>query len=360
MTLYALIGVSWLLVGLTLLALWLIREREPETQWRVLLAAAATPFVLFPLATVCRVALERMGVLLPVLDSLWPLAVLTAGGSTFAVVRAVLILRRQRALLASSAPPEALLAGRLRQHVAELSRAAGLPRPPRVRIYPRGNSVCVLGHRRPTIVISRDLLTVLGDPEIRGVLAHEIAHVRQRDYLRNWLDVALRSALFYLPPWSVAGRALAEAREQRADRLAVSYTADPLALAAALIKVWRNGPEPPVAIGAVGMLTRQGGLEDRVRKLLDPEPPGRPAWRAFSSVAVLVGGLLVAQTTVEGGTHLLARVDPTIAAWEECCDREVSPFPHCVPPRRVFLSLSTTACSRVTAARASVAESTSA
>jgi hypothetical protein len=65
---------------------------------------------------------------------------------------------------------------------------------------------------------------------------------------------------------------------------------------------------------------------------------------------VLVGGLVLAQTTVEGRTHFLARVSPIVADWEACCDREVSPFPHCVPPLRVFLSSPTIGCSRAVAA----------
>ncbi|MGH7319545.1 MAG: M56 family metallopeptidase [Candidatus Rokuibacteriota bacterium] len=199
--------------------------------------------------------------------------------------------------------------------------------------------MCVLGFHRPTIVISRDVLTVLGDQELRAVLAHEVAHMRQGDYLLNWLLVVLRSALFYLPPWPVASETLAEVREHRADRLSVGYTADPLALASALVKVWRHTPPRPAAVGAVGMLARHGRLEARIRRLLEPTPPRRPFWRTLVAGVALAGGLLLAQTTVEGGTHLLARASPAIADWEACCDPEVSPFPHCVPPRRVFCQI---------------------
>jgi Zn-dependent protease with chaperone function len=336
MTLYLLIVLSWFLVGLALVALRVVNEREPEAQWRLLLAAAATPFLLFPLAGVCRVALEQMSLLAPILGSPAPLMAVTGAGAAIAVGRIVRIRRGQRALLASCRSPEPEAVPALSGHLTELSRMAGLRRAPRVVIYPRGASVCVLGFRRPTIVISQDLLTVLGDQELRAVLAHEIAHVRRRDYLLNWLGVVLRAALFYLPPWPVAWQVLAEVREHRADRLAAAYTADPLTLASALIKVWRYTPGRLAPWGAVGLLARHGRLEARIRRLLEPEPPGRPFWRTAVAGVVLGGGLLLAQTTVEGGTHLLARVSPAIADWEACCDPEVSPFPHCVPSRRVF------------------------
>lgn len=353
MTLYFLIGLSWFLVGLALLALRVANEREPEAQWRLLMVAAATPFVLFPLASVCRVALEQLSMLVPALDSLWPLVTVTGAGTVVAVGRIIFIRRGQRALLASCQPPEPEVAAVLSGHLTELSRTAGLRQPPRVAIYRRSASVCVLGFRQPTIVISRDLLTVLGDQELRAVLAHEVAHVRRHDYLLNWLGVVLRSAVFYLPPWPVAWQTLAEVREHRADRLAATYTADPLPLASALIKVWRYTPRRLAAGWAVGALARHGRLEARIRRLLEPEPPRRPFWRTAVAGVVLGGGLLLARTTVEGGTHLLARVSPAVADWEACCDPEVSPFPHCVPPRRVFLPCPTTGCSRALASRPS-------
>jgi Zn-dependent protease with chaperone function len=349
MTLYLLIALSWFLVGLALVTLRIVNEREPEAQWRLLLAAAATPFLLFPLAGVCRVALEQMSLLVPGLDSPVPLVAVTGAGAALAVGRIVRIRRGQRALLASCQFPEPEVVPALSGHLTELSRMAGLRRAPRVVICPRGASVCVLGFRRPTIVISRDVLTVLGDQELRAVLAHEIAHIRRRDYFLNWLGVVLRAVLFYLPPWPVAWQVLAEVREHRADRLAAAYTADPLTLASALIKVWRYTPGRLAPGGAVGLLARPGRLEARIRRLLEP-PPGRPFWRTAVTGVVLGGGLLLAQTTVDAGTHFLARVSPAIRDREACCDPEVSPFPHCVPSRRVFLPRPTTECSRAWAA----------
>jgi Zn-dependent protease with chaperone function len=348
MTLYLVIGLSWFLVGLAVLVLRLVKERDPETQWRVLLFAAATPFGLFPLASVCRLAIERASALVPGLDSPWPLALVAGAGGILALLRATLIARRQRALLLSCRRPDPEVAGRLSRAVTALGRAAGLRRPPRILVYPRGGSVCALGFRRPTIVLSGELLRVLTDDELRAVLAHEIAHVRRGDYRLNWLGVVLRSALFYLPPWSVGWGALAETRERDADRLATRLTGDPLALAAALIKVWRHTPAGIMPAGAVGMLARGGSLEARIRRLLEPEPPRRPFWRVSLTGLVLVGGLALAQTTVEGGTHLLARVSPAAADWEACCDPALSPLPHCAPPRRVFVSDSTIGCSRHT------------
>lgn len=345
MTLYLLLALSWLLVGLTLLLLRLVGERDPERQWQCLLAAAAVPFLLFPLIRVCNLLLGQMVPLLAGLDTLWPLAAMTAGGGAMAAVRGLRLLCRERALLARCQPAEAVVAATRLHRLQALSQKAGLRRVPQLLLYPGGANVCTLGVRRPAIVLSGHLLPILDAEEFEAVLAHEVAHLRQRDYVFRWVGLLARSVLFYLPPFSIAWRVFTAAREQRADRLTVSYTGDPLAFAAALIKAWQFRPIP---IGAVGLLEASGTLEARVRRLLDPTPPPRPFWRSSISAGLLIGGLLVVQVTVEGGTHtLLARLSPEVAAWEACCDPKVSVVPHCPAPRRSFLASATMVGSRL-------------
>lgn len=342
MIVYLLIGLSWVLVGLALLVLRLLKEREPERQWRLLLVAAVAPFALFQVVRVCSALAGEAIMRVPLLGSAWPLALLTGGGAVIAGVRSLIVLRRQRALLAVCQPPPRGVAETLGDRLGRLSQAAGLRQPPRLLVFPGRAHVCALGWRRPTIVLSEDLLTALGAEELEGILAHELAHLRQRDYLLNWLGLIARSALFYLPPSSLGWRVLSEVRERRADRLAVHYTGNPLALAAALIKVWQLWPARSAPAGALGFLERSGNLEARVRRLIEPDPPSRPVWRASLSAGLLLAGLAFVHATVEGGTHFLARVSPDVAALERCCDPAPSPVPHCVAPRRIFLSCPTT------------------
>ena len=105
-------------------------------------------------------------------------------------------------------------------------------------------------------------------------------------------------------------------------------------------------PAPELHLaGAVGVLAPRGCLEARIRRLLEPAPIRRPVRRATLMGVVLVGGLVLAQTTVEGATHLFARVSAAAAEWEACCDPELSAVPHCAAPRPNFLPVATTACS---------------
>lgn len=341
MTLYLLIGLSWTLVGLALLFLRLLDERDPARQWRFLFGAAAAPFVVVPLAGGCAALMARAVSLVPLLGSPWPLALLAGGGVLVAAGRAWLVGRRERAILAACRLPEGARAAAARARLRPLSRAAGLARVPRLLVYPRGAYACALGVRRPTIVVSEALLRGLDDEEIEGILAHEVAHVRRQDYARNWLALLVRAALFFLPAGILSGRLLAEVRERRADDLAVRYTGKPLALAAALVAVWQRGATS-LGTAPAPLLGSAGSLEARICRLLDPGPAAPARWRASLGASLLAASVLLVLTALDGGAHALARLGPPTVG-----DGAVSPAAHCVAPRLVFSSAVTIACSRV-------------
>ncbi len=347
MTIYLLIGLSWGLVGLALLVLRLLDEREPTRAWRLLLGAAAAPFIVGPLAGGCGALMAQVASLVPVLGSPWPLGALAGVGMVLGSGRVWLVWRRERAILAACRAPASERAVAAQEGLRRLSEAAGLHRLPRLLVYPRGAYVCALGLRRPAIVVSENLLRSLDEEEIEAILAHEVAHLCRRDYVRNWLGLLARAALFFLPAGILSGWRFAEARERQADDLAVAYTGKPLALAAALVAVWQRRAEGLELGVPTGLVGDAGGFEGRVRRLLDPHPAPAPRWRASLSVSLLAVGILLAQTAVDGGAHALARVDSTIALAETCCDASVSPLPHCVPSRRIFSTASTMACSTV-------------
>ncbi|MDS1271765.1 M48 family metalloprotease [Lipingzhangella sp. LS1_29] len=127
-----------------------------------------------------------------------------------------------------------------------------------------------LGHspRRAAVCVTAGLLRILDERELRGVLAHELSHVYQRDslvlaitatlatmvtWLANlaWLlplsdaedeDVpAMLGALFFLVVGPLAALVVqlgvSRSREYRADAAAARITGDPLGLAQALRKI---------------------------------------------------------------------------------------------------------------------------
>lgn len=130
------------------------------------------PFALFPVVSACETLLAKVVTHLPLLSSVWPLVLLTVVGAVVAGARSLVFLRRERVLLAACREPDASSARLLAAHVERLRQVAGLREAPRVLVYPRGAHVCSLGARKPTIVISQDLLPILSDEELEAVLAH--------------------------------------------------------------------------------------------------------------------------------------------------------------------------------------------
>ncbi|TAL20976.1 MAG: M56 family peptidase [Frankiales bacterium] len=135
---------------------------------------------------------------------------------------------------------------------------------------------------RPRVVLSRGALALLGDDEVRAVLAHEEAHVDQRHDLVVLPFVALRSTF----PWlGVVRTAVAEVAllvEALADDRAVR-THDRAVLARALYKVGTSGA-PDGGLPATGT-----GVLLRAQRLL--EPPARLPLRA--RLAVVAATVLV-------------------------------------------------------------------
>lgn len=129
------------------------------------------------------------------------------------------------------------------------------------------------GLRRPTIVLSSWLLERLDAAEMEAVLAHELAHLSNRDHLTRWLGRLLRDATAYLPSGWYALHALEAEQELGADALAVAATARPLAMASALGKVWASAlatSRPPGLAGLPGYAGSSAALlEERLSRLLD-------------------------------------------------------------------------------------------
>jgi Zn-dependent protease with chaperone function len=143
----------------------------------------------------------------------------------------------------------------------------------------------VVGTRRPLLVVGAELVEVLDDEELEGVLAHELAHVRRRDTpVANLLGV-VRDLMFFVPGGGWAVRQLHRERELAADQLAVSVTRRPGALASGLLKVLE---EAPTGTAPCAALAPNGSVVDRVRILVDEAAPASPLRRGSETTAVAV------------------------------------------------------------------------
>lgn len=125
---------------------------------------------------------------------------------------------------------------------------------------------------RPRVVMSRGVLTSLGEDEVRAVLAHERAHVAQRHDLVVLPFVALGATFPWLPAVRCAQEQVALLVEMLADDRAARHH-DGRVLAQALWKVGRaQAPAGGLGVGGSGGPGTSGVLV-RAGRLLHPPAP---------------------------------------------------------------------------------------
>lgn len=95
--------------------------------------------------------------------------------------------------------------GRLYQVVDELRQRAGLPMP-RVYVCPHeAPNAFATGRspRRAAVAVTQGALNLLNEEELRGVLAHELAHVKNRDTLISCIAATIAGVLAYIAQWGM-------------------------------------------------------------------------------------------------------------------------------------------------------------
>jgi heat shock protein HtpX len=169
------------------------------------------------------------------------------------------------------------------------------------------------GARGSSIAVSRGLLAAAPPAELEGVLAHELAHIRNRDVLVQTTAVVVagalvetsriggwfqRALLFVLGPLAAAimHLLLSPKREFAADRAAAALCGSPHGLADALIRLeqaaelveFRANPateplytfNPFAEEGLAALFVTHPPVSERVRRLRELDPDWREKLRA--------------------------------------------------------------------------------
>ena len=203
--------------------------------------------------------------------------------------------------------------------VQQLSQRAGLPMPKVYLIDEEAPNAFATG-RNPehaAVAATTGILRALSERELRGVMAHELAHVAHRDILISTVSATMAGAISMLanfaaffggrdehgrPTNPIAGIAVAllaplaasliqmaisRAREFEADRGGAEISGDPAALASALEKIHRYAQGIPMAPaeahpetaqmmimnplsggGLRGLFSTHPSTEERIQRLL--------------------------------------------------------------------------------------------
>lgn len=223
-------------------------------------------------------------------------------------------------------------APRLASIVAELAPKFGIESP-RLAIVPTMTPNAFATGRNPkhaVVAATEGILHLLNDRELRGVLAHELAHVKDRDVLVMTFAATLAGAITYIAEFSLfaamggGGRngaglgallaaipaaiaafliqlAISRSRESMADLVGAKTIGDPIALANALQKLEDGNSARPLKTGSPGLsslyivnpfrgssvmnwFSTHPPIEKRIQALraMAADPTYRPAVRAPS------------------------------------------------------------------------------
>jgi beta-lactamase regulating signal transducer with metallopeptidase domain len=147
----------------------------------------------------------------------------------------------------------------------------------------------VAGWRHVALVLPSGVLRRVAPDVLEPILAHELAHVRRRDYLANLVQSMAELPLFFSPPILWVSRRIREAREYCCDDAAVRGCGDPRSYINALMTLASlstvNAARP--MIGASGPR-----LVVRVRRILEGDAmPKLTSLRLTSLLVVLVAVL---------------------------------------------------------------------
>lgn len=220
------------------------------------------------------------------------------------------------------APEEA---PRLHAAVAELAARAGIPKP---RVYlidePHANAFATgRNPEKAVVAVTRGILALLDERELRGVLAHELAHVKNRDILVASVAAGLAAAISNLAnalafssllgggaqdeeghpgqgllfvlvapiAATLVQLGVSRSREYLADETGARLCGDPLALASALAKLQRGAEALPTeaptpATASLFIVNPFGaGMLEGAARLFSTHPPAEERIRRLEAMA---------------------------------------------------------------------------
>jgi heat shock protein HtpX len=207
---------------------------------------------------------------------------------------------------------------RLYQIVRELTTRAGLPMP-RLYLIPSDQPNAFATGRNPkhsAVAVTQGITKLLSEDELRGVLAHELTHVRNRDILIQSVAAAIGSAITYVAymllwfgdddnsPLGLAASlglvilapisatiiqlAISRQREYAADAGGAEICGNPESLASALLRLEQGAQAMPMQVnqateplyivrpfkgkGIAGLFSTHPPIEERVKRLRQMRP----------------------------------------------------------------------------------------
>ena len=183
----------------------------------------------------------------------------------------------------------------------------GIKRIPQARELPGNGAPALVGFIRPRILLPQHVLDAMAFDELRLILLHELAHIKRRDVLINWIATLI--AVIHWPnpaAWLVSWRMRVE-RELACDELVLRIGRDAggVVYAKTIVKLvealsggdWRGRVPAPLPGGALGILEGKAQIQRRLLMIARFDAKSR-RWPAVAAgLALLIGALALSGVT---------------------------------------------------------------
>ncbi len=223
--------------------------------------------------------------LLPLLQLLWLAGICGSVAVTFGRWRSVRRLCRE-----AQPTRRAVLHQLLRLEAENL----GIRWQPEIRWSAQADGPLLAGIGRPKIVLPDRVKESLDEAELRLILAHELAHLKRRDLLWNWLPTIVGWLFWFHPMVWLMKRGWTEAQEAACDELLIqTRVARPAEYGRLLLKLtlrWQQ--RSGTTLIAARMFGSSHYLERRIRTMARV--------RAFSSRRLIITALMLLLLAVPG------------------------------------------------------------
>ena len=170
-----------------------------------------------------------------------------------------------------------------------------------IRYSPMITAPVACGWSHPIILLPRGFASSVSTAQLQATLAHELAHIRRRDFAVNVVsELLLLPVSFHPIVWWIRKRARAS-QEQACDAIATADLLDAPAYAQSLVAIARILGSVPVFRPLTGLLS--DGLELRVQRLLHPIHRDGVGWALrLSAACVLIAAAVACGSAVQVDT----------------------------------------------------------
>ncbi|HEV9038601.1 MAG TPA: M56 family metallopeptidase [Puia sp.] len=204
------------------------------------------------------------------------------------------------------------------QRLGRLLEKLGIARPVSLLESALVKVPVVVGMLKPVILVPMGMLVHLSADQVESILLHELAHIRRKDYLFNFIQHVIDTMFFFNPALRWISSLIRAERENCCDDIAIRETGSRRRLIEALVSFHEYGQTTGCALG---FAAKENQVVRRVKRIVEKTNHSLNAGERI----VLMGGIMVLsaafvtihnsrteKTRVVAETRVVAKAQPEV------------------------------------------------